>query len=82
MGQQDVSKIWTDYQHAYAETSSTVWQVNFDLGTVPGPTAATTPEQSPPGSPGSPGYMPRMLSTSLKFSPTARTDTCSAKKSS
>ena len=25
---------------------------------------STTPEKSPPGSPGSPGYMPRTLSTS------------------
>ena len=33
------------------------------------PTAATTPEQSPPGIPGSPGYMPSTLSTSLKLSP-------------
>ena len=33
----------------------------------------TTPEQSPPGSPGSPGYMPRQLSTSRKLMPTACT---------
>eukprot|EP00983_Pelagomonas_calceolata_P067175 1149387-Pelagomonas_calceolata.AAC.9 len=43
-------------------------------GAWPAP-PTTTPEQSPPGSPGSPGYMPSTLSTSLKLSPTARTAT-------
>ena len=37
------------------------------------PTAATVPEQSEPGGPGSPGYSPSTLSTSRKFSPTAYT---------
>ena len=36
-------------------------------------TLVTMPEQSPPGSPGSPGYMPSTLSTSLKLIPTAWT---------
>ena len=38
-----------------------------------GPTAAMVPAQSPPGSPGSPGYMPKTFSTSRKLSPTAAT---------
>ena len=33
-------------------------------------TATTTPAQSPPGAPGSPGYMPSTLSTSRKLTPT------------
>ena len=35
--------------------------------------AISAPEQSLPGGPGSPGYSPSTLSTSRKFSPTART---------
>ena len=35
--------------------------------------AERTPEKSPPGGPGSPGYMPRTLRASRKLSPTART---------
>eukprot|EP00966_Prymnesium_polylepis_P120980 2795773-Prymnesium_polylepis.1 len=38
-----------------------------------GPTTATTPQQSRPGGPGSPGYSPSTLRTSRKLSPTART---------
>eukprot|EP00966_Prymnesium_polylepis_P165553 3827033-Prymnesium_polylepis.1 len=37
------------------------------------PTADTTPEQSPPGGPGSPGYSPSTFNTSRKLSPTVYT---------
>mmetsp|Transcript_2612 Transcript_2612/g.8483 ORF Transcript_2612/g.8483 Transcript_2612/m.8483 type:complete len:234 (+) Transcript_2612:53-754(+) len=40
---------------------------------APSPNAATTPAQSEPGGPGSPGYTPSTLSTSRKLRPTART---------
>ncbi|GIM02635.1 hypothetical protein Vretimale_7413, partial [Volvox reticuliferus] len=40
---------------------------------TPSPAATTTPAQSPPGAPGSPGYMPSTLSTSRKLTPTALT---------
>ena len=48
------------------------------------PTAVTLPAQSLPGAPGSPGYKPRTLSTSLKFKPTAATVsiTCNSTKRS
>eukprot|EP00976_Prorocentrum_cordatum_P093389 1189350-Prorocentrum_minimum.AAC.1 len=39
--------------------------------TMPALEATITPEQSPPGGPGSPGYIPRMLRTSRKLMPTA-----------
>eukprot|EP00964_Phaeocystis_antarctica_P009599 scaffold5224_cov78-Phaeocystis_antarctica.AAC.2 len=39
----------------------------------PIPACRTTPAQSPPGGPGSPGYSPSTLITSRKLSPTART---------
>ena len=38
-----------------------------------GPTPATRPAHSPPSGPGSPGYMPSTLSTSLKLRPVAST---------
>eukprot|EP00964_Phaeocystis_antarctica_P151496 scaffold119109_cov68-Phaeocystis_antarctica.AAC.6 len=40
---------------------------------TPVPTSVTTPAQSSPGGPGSPGYSPSTLSTSRKLSPTACT---------
>jgi len=39
----------------------------------PRPACRTTPAQSPPGGPGSPGYSPSTLITSRKLRPTART---------
>ena len=42
----------------------------------PGPRAVTMPEQSPPGGPGSPGYMSSTFSTSRKLRPMALTASC------
>eukprot|EP00966_Prymnesium_polylepis_P153009 3534734-Prymnesium_polylepis.1 len=42
---------------------------------VPEPLLCTTPDESFPGGPGSPGYSPITLSTSRKLRPTARTRT-------
>eukprot|EP00962_Isochrysis_galbana_P029980 scaffold9691_cov113-Isochrysis_galbana.AAC.4 len=45
---------------------------------TPAPSRMTTAAQSLPGMPGSPGYAPRMLSTSRKLMPTARTASCAS----